>query len=384
MTEPKKVAKSLKTILEEPEMISIMDRSCDISKTIDEVFSWWKYDLYSRKPGKVLDENGDFSHTNLDLACVLFELANRNAVINLPEYKRIRPKSIKENQYVISDKNRHGQILNIFANKETFLFSIKIKDMNVVSNDQIGYYRNFSITNLSGNWYDGWKKIEFLPNAKENSFLNESDILKDNSIIFHDFSHPNRWTSLFGKYYFITKCLMNRLSEESYYYNTAIKNLLERGIKFPEVKDEEETKYDDNENSIRESGKSIKVKAFQVEVDIPDNESIYPEYEDNSETLKRLYDLRKKYIYKIIPKLRFATRATELSYFNKLKNKSDNELLPGWLDNVKWERDFSLPKKRIKWDRLVLFQPEVGKLGVSIRKREYEKSEVVDNDYEER
>ena len=39
--------------------------------------------------------------------------------------------------------------------------------------------------------------------------------------------------------------------------------------------------------------------------------------------------------------------------------------------------------KRIKWERLVLFQPGVGERGVSIRKRNYEKSEMVDKDYEE-
>ena len=55
--------------------------------------------------------------------------------------------------------------------------------------------------------------------------------------------------------------------------------------------------------------------------------------------------------------------------------------MPHWLENVKWENDYVVPGKRIKWERLVLFQPGVGKRSVSIRKRNYEKSEIVSKDY---
>lgn len=80
-------------------------------------------------------------------------------------------------------------------------------------------------------------------------------------------------------------------------------------------------------------------------------------------------------VYGITPRLRFATRATELAYF-----KHGEGRFPSWLTDVKWEKGFVFPKKRTAWDRLVLFQPKVGEMGVAIRKREYDKSEIVSAD----
>lgn len=373
MTSPKHVAKTLKNILDHPMMVNILDKSKDISNIVNEVSNWWTYDLFTRKPGPAYDEDGIFLGTNLDLACFLYELADRKAIINLPEYKNIRSKKIKEGQIKVSDKNRHGAILGLNANKETFLFSMKIKDMNIITSNFVGDYRNFSITDFTGNWYDGWKKIDFIPDKEENKFISESKILENNSIIFNNFVSPNRWTSFFGQYYFITKVLIDRLTEEASYYYSETKKMLEEGIRFPE---RENSNEEEGQRVEREKGKSIKVKAFQVEIDTPKNESVFPTFEHNQENLIKLSDLRRYYIYKLIPKLRFATRATELSYYNSQDN------MPSWLENVKWEKDYVVPGKRIKWERLVLFQPGVGERGVSIRKRNYEKSEMVDKDYE--
>lgn len=373
MTLPKHVAKTLKNILDHPMMTDILDKSKDISNIVNEVSNWWKYDLFTRKPGPAYDEDGIFLGTNLDLACFLYELADRKAIINLPEYKNIRSRKIKEGQIKVSNENRHGAILGLNANKETFLFSMKIKDMNIITSNFVGDYRNFSITDFTGNWYDGWKKIDFIPDKEENKFITESKILENNTIIFNNFVSPNRWTSFFGQYYFITKVLIDRLTEEASYYYTETKKMLEEGIRFPE---RENSNEEEGQRVEREKGKTIKVKAFQAEIDTPKNESVFPTFEHNQENLIKLSDLRRYYIYKLIPKLRFATRATELSYYNSQDN------MPSWLENVKWEKDYVVPGKRIKWERLVLFQPGVGERGVSIRKRNYEKSEMVDKDYE--
>lgn len=373
MTAPKKVGQTLKTILDNPILIDIMDKSKNIKDTINEVSSWWKYDLFSRKPGPAYDEDGTFLGTDLDLACFLYELSDRNAVINLPTYKSLRKTKIKEGQSLVSKENRHGVLLGLNANKNTFIFSVRIKDMNVITTESVGDFRNFSLTDFDGNWYDGWRKIEFIPSAKENTFLTESKILEENHITFKNFSHPNRWTSFFGQYYFMTKCLIDRLTEEAAYYNYKIKKMIEMGIRYPIS--EAPVEWPKQE---AEKGKSIKVKAFNVEIDIPENNSVFPNYEDNQENLVLLTKLRKEYVYKIIPRLRFATRATELSYYNQ---KSD--VLPHWLKDVKWENDYVVPGKRTKWQRLVLFQPGVGERGVAIRKREFEKSEIVSKNYEE-
>ncbi len=53
------------------------------------------------------------------------------------------------------------------------------------------------------------------------------------------------------------------------------------------------------------------------------------------------------------------------------------EKMPGWIKGAKWERAFRFPKKRTDWNRLVLFQPAVGEMGVALRYRLYEKTERV-------
>ena len=63
--------------------------------------------MTSRKPGAAyIDEN--LVGTDLDLACFLFELAERNAVINIPQYKSMRAAKIKEGEALISKENRPG------------------------------------------------------------------------------------------------------------------------------------------------------------------------------------------------------------------------------------------------------------------------------------
>ena len=160
MTQKKRVAKTLTEILNNPIMEIILDRSRDIETIIEEVNNWWGFDLYSRKPGVAYrDENG--STTDLDLSCFLYELARRNAVINIPEYKSMRATKLKEGQALVSKNNRHGQILGLTANKDVFSFSLRIKDMNVINSSGVGDYRNFSITDLDGDFYEGWGNLEF-------------------------------------------------------------------------------------------------------------------------------------------------------------------------------------------------------------------------------
>ena len=379
MTKPKYVARTLKSVLDNPTLQSILDKSHPIDDVITYVSSWWGYDLYTRRPGPAYDElSSSFVGTDLDLSCFLYALADRQAVINLPSYSGLRRKTVKEGQVVTSAENRHGNIVGVVSNKEVFTFSIRIIDANVMTTDKVGDFRNFSLTDFEGNWYNGWQKIEFMPSAKENAFLTENKLWSENTVIFKNFVHPNRWISLYGHHYFITKALINRLREESTHYKTLIQQMLDSGIQYPpgDVPAEwpEQTK---------EEGKSIKVTAFQVELDLPKEKGMFPLCEFNQKNLVDVTRKRKDFIYKIIPKLSFATRSTELAFYKYGRN-GNGEIFPSWLENVKWERNYIIPGKRIKWDRLVLFQPGVGERAVSIRKREYEKSEQVSLNYDER
>jgi len=373
MTQKKKIAYSLKNILENPIMKVILDRSSNIETVLEKVDSWWGYDLLSRKPGPAyIDEN--FVGTDLDLSCFLYELSNRNAVINIPTYKNIRPTKLKDGQILVSKDNRHGQILGLTANKDVFLFSLRIKDMNIINTSRIGEYRNFSITDLDGNFYEGWGNLQFIPTVKENKFIFENELISNNNnITFTNFVHPNRWSSLFGQYYFITKALINRLKEESSYYNREVKTMLEEGIHYPPKED-----TSDWPESTKIPGKKIKVKSFEVELDIPDNNSVYPTYEHNLKNLVLLTNKRKYFTFKVVPNLNFAVRTVEFAYYKYGKNR-----IPHWLVNVNWEENYIVPGKRNKWDRIILFQNQVGQPGISIKKRIYETSQEVSLDYDD-
>lgn len=377
MTKPKSVAKTITSVLDDPTLATIRDRSTDISKTIEDVQSMWSFDMFSRKPGAAYLSDGTFVGTDLDLAVVLYTLADRGAVVQIPEYKSTRQTTVREGQMLSSKENRHGKLAQVISNKETFNFSVRINDMNVMTSDSVGDYRSFLITKFDGDWNPHWTSLKFLPNAEENKFIAESGILSGNKIHFKNFVHPNRWTSMYGKSYLITKALISRIEEESSYYGKLIKKMKAEGVEYPE---ESAPKVWEKTTAVGEK-KSIKVKAFEAYVDIPDNNSEFPTYESTVDNLVRLTQLRKHYIFNVLPKLRFMTRATECAFSQHIREKGLNNF-PSWFTNTKWEENYVETGKRTKWNRLVLFQPAVGQRAVAIRFREWEKSEQVSIDYE--
>jgi len=175
MTKPKSVAQSLKGILDKPVMKVIMDKNrlFDMDGVIKEVEEYWNFNLYSRKPGPAY-RDGVFTGTDLDLAAFLYALVERGAIINFPSYESTRQKKVKEGQMLTSKENRHGPIVGLVPNKETFRFSVRVKDMNVMTTDSVGDFRTFSLTDFDGSWSDSWKTINFMPSVKENNFIGEN------------------------------------------------------------------------------------------------------------------------------------------------------------------------------------------------------------------
>lgn len=374
MTERKHVAKTLKNVIEHPVMVGVMDKTVDPNILLTQVDGWWGFDFYSRKPGPALVD-GVFKGTDLDLACFMSAIADRGAVINIPTYKSMRPKTIKEGQRVISDENRHGPVLNLVSNKDVFSFGVRIKDAQVVTTDTVGEYRTFSLTDPSGDWYAGWRVIQWSPTAKENKFLTESRLWTDNKVIFKNFVHPNRWTSFYGQYYFITKAIIERLTDQAKYYGQEIKRMVAEGVRYPETGEGAPIVWPKSE---REPGKSVKFKSLQVEVDIPEYIGEYPKFENTTENLVRITKDRKIWNNTIIPNLRFPARCTELAFL-----MYGGERMPAWLSGgTKWEEDYKMKGKKILWRRLVFTQPGVGQRAVAIRMRTREKSEIMNMDYQ--
>jgi hypothetical protein len=372
----KTVASTLTTVLENPLVHQVMDRSQDVSKLIPQVKAYWGYDLFSRKPGPAVVDD-EFKGTDLDLACFLFALVERNAVINLPVYKARRASSKTEGERVISASNRHGKIIGLTANREVFSFGIRVQDMNVVRTEKsgsetVGAPRNFMLVDVDGTWYDGWRCIEFSPSAKENDFLNDRKLWTGHTVIFKNFVHPNRWISFYGQYYFITKLLVERLELEAEHCAAEIKRLLAEGVKYPSVSEPKE--YPKREKTGSE--KKITVKAFEAEIDVPEFTGEFASAKNTPKALVEFTDRRRQLIYHDLPQLRFACRTVEYAFF---KHGIENgvERLPAWVQDAKWERDFVQTGKKNKWNRLVLFQPEVGKFGVALRYRVKDKTERV-------
>jgi len=368
MTQPKIISESLKSLLKNNVVKNILDRSSNIKPIVSDVTSWWGYDLFNRKPSSAYDMYGTFKGTDLDLACFLYELAGRGAVINIPTYKSHSRNKKRIDQMLASKNNRHGVLTGVSANKEFFSFNVNIFDQNVIGEDKVGDFRTFSLTDKYGKWYDGWTKIEFVPTMKENRFITENKLWSGNHIIFKNFIHPNRWTSFFGHHYVITKMLIERLEDYSKFLYSEMNRLTAAGIKYPPGDGPSSYEYEYGKS------KTKKFPAFECMIYIPDTQ-ITGDYEMLSltqEALVQAYNDRKYYTYSVVPKLRFMTRASEYAHYQ------NPERFPSWIKNTSWEDGFKIPPRgRTLWKRLKLFQPKVGEHSVSILKRSFEKSTTV-------
>ena len=94
----KEISKKFIGLMDNEWVKIILDKSSDITPVIDEVNSWWGYDLFTRKPGPAYIEDNIFTSTDLDLACFLYELVDRGAAITIPTYKNFRQEKVKEGQ----------------------------------------------------------------------------------------------------------------------------------------------------------------------------------------------------------------------------------------------------------------------------------------------
>lgn len=369
MTAVKVVAGSLTTLLQNPIVLTILDRSADITPIIEEVKSWWGYDLMNRKPSPAYNDYGIFTGTDLDLACFLYALAGRGAVINLPEYKAHTKSKIREDQVRTSTENRHGKLVGVGGNKHFFSFNINIIDENIIGTDKVGYLRRFSLTDKTGGWYDGWKKVEFVPTINENKFLTENELWSGHTVAFKNFIHPNRWTSVFGQHYIITRLLMDRLEEEGAFLFKETKRLQDDGIKFPKGDGPSPPVSTTYGNSKQE-----KFTAFEMKVFMPETQftGAFSPLDDKQISLVEGYKKRGKFIYSDIPQLRFMTRASEYAHYKA------QDRMPAWIKNTSWEAGFKIPPRgRTNYDRLKLFQDKVGEHSISLLRRTYSKSATV-------
>jgi hypothetical protein len=372
----KHIAATLKGAAFGDAMQRILNREAPIDDLIDTLLDHWGYDMYSRKPGPAYYANGEFNATDLDLACFMSALVDRKAVIILPHYESKRAKTIREGERVLSTKNRHGQVQGLTANKEVFSFSVRIIDQNVVqagtevTPDTVGAFRNFMLVDIDGTWHDGWSRIEFMPSAKENKFLEEKQLWTGNTVVFKNFVHPNRWISFYGQYYLLTKALIDRLEQENKFLNSEVKRLQSKGIKFPVFGEGSKKEWPHTEKG---ESQSVVVKAFEAEIDLP----FYGDFKSalaTQEGLVHADTVARVLKNKVLPQLRFATRATELAFY---KAGCKDKGFPAWISGTSWESNYVEKGKRTPWERLILTQLFPGQKGIALRYRVYDKTERI-------
>lgn len=363
----KQIAKSLSTLLINPMVLDALDRTKEIEPVATIAKSFWDYDLFSRKPSPAYDEYGVFTGTDLDLACFLYALAGRGAVIKIPYYKAGSKKTVREDQQRTSAE-ANGEVTGVIGNQKFFKFSVQIIDQNVTGEDKVGFFRTYNLTDHEGNWSDQWKFINFSPTMNENKFITENKLWSGHQIVFKNFAHPNRWTSFFGHYYVISKIVMERLANEIMYLNSQTKAMLSDGIEYPEGEGPEIF------TGGRTYGATVSKEfpSFEAKIFIPELglKNAFPAIKFDQAHLVATYE-KKKRISRLKDFLTFMTRATELAHYNA------PDRLPHWIKGVEWESGFNEPRGRIEWDRLKLFQPEVGKHAVSILKRTTIKADQV-------
>lgn len=358
----KHIPKTIIDMTASESMTRLIDRSAPLDESlVKELISHWRYDLYSRRPGPAVLENGVLKPTNLDLACFLSALADRGAVINLPTYVAQRPKTEREGERAISAKNRHGKVMGLVSNESVFSFGLRIEDHNVVTTDSegretVGAPRTFMLVGFDGEWSSGWRAIEFVPSAKENDFLESRDLWTGNTVFFENFVHPLRWTAFYGQYYFLTKVVIERLATECSWMRARIKS------------SKKSSASPGTPHVTTEAGVSREFPAFEVEIDAPWS----GEFADHGIEVDGLSRRLHRWQWEFLPALRLAARATEYAF-----REHGQGGFPAWISGAKWERGYRQKGKRTDWNRFMLNQTFPGEMGFALRYRSWMKKEKV-------
>ena len=372
-----KIAQTLANILENDVVSVALKRTESIDNVIEKVHLQWQVDLNKRNPLPVYREteggNKVYRGTDFDLFTLLNSLADRRAVINIPKYGGIAPKTIHENQRIVSTEDRHGEILDVIASKETHSFSVRIKDYQIIEinpdgSETVGAPRNFAVVDYNGKTNPGWTNFEFNPNSEEKTFFTEKKLCMNELPVLENFVHPNLAFAFYGSRYLAAKALSQRIEDEAKHYRWVAKELRSQGINlggqyYPSAKSFKDKIYTEK----------VVVENLEAKLVLPKFKGKYPIVGLTNEGDKREYDklpmdkskqediLRyseqhaKKLSYKICPKITSGVRAVELAYFlngfQKGKREYGNEKNPGW-DIPEWQRDLRLVPRGAKWNVL--------------------------------
>jgi hypothetical protein len=345
-------AKSLGNLLSDNEMEKMLNRHEETTPVYEHMRKRWTTELFERSPTPAY-RYGEYKGTNLDMVSMLNTLAGREAVINFPEYRSKGVARKNEDEWIVSSKNRHGKLLGLIGKRDTFSFSARIEDQNVVDlqENKTGKYRNFLLTDSDGNFYAGARTIE-IPSHKDISrFLDayglplrqydmsRKERMSGSKVVrFHNFVQPNLWQAFFSADYIKAKALEKRLEDEGKHYRNAAS-----GIKRSLGLDELQIQHWQSEPGVTQ-----KITTLEAELDTPGFRGSYEPVRFSENGMEQALAKANGISYSILPRLRFNTRAVELAFFKYGKN---GELNPGWsVPDI--EEGYKLPGKRTEWNRM--------------------------------
>lgn len=297
----------------------LTERNQNVDEAVQELLQHWQYNLFARKPGAALSEDGTVE-TDLDLACLVSAVRQRDGIISFPQYQNRRQTTVAADEVRLGDGPRMGRLVGLTSNQETFGFGGRVFDTSVVKIDQEtgaqqqGAYRTFLFTDLGGDLYDGWSQIDWLPTLGENKFL--SDLYSaDGNLYLSGWVHPNRWTAVYGKYYWQTKVLVQRLADEQTFTNASLKAMRADAALAPQLPEPEQYA------ARRSVGAATKIKQetlqAHVDAELTGEYPAYPLTVDGFQAAAA----RKKALTASLEHLRFHARTTELAFYQHARER---------------------------------------------------------------
>lgn len=373
------IAKTLRKILENTVVEASLDRTRPIDDLVRKTEEAWAADLTARRPApayrEALDGEPIYRGTDLDLFTVMNALAQREAVINIPNYENMRATKVRSDQRVISKRNRHGQVYGVTSNADVHSFSAKMKDYNVIQmlpggREEVGAFRNFTLVDPTGNMYGGWHIIEFNATPEEEKFFRERKLeMMPNYIEINNFVHPNLAMAFFGSRYMATKALASRVADEAKFYRTLASDLRNEGVRLGGIRPAKVRTYDVDEDLMK-----VKVKSLEAKLVLPEANGEYPVFGVDAngkakqycgvpnnpvarQGILRFAEKRANELsYSLGPKVNAPARAVELAFYqNGFMNGlryDGNEKDPAW-GIPDWTREYKInDRSKIEWNAL--------------------------------
>jgi len=366
------VARSLKEILDDPDVVELMDRSKDAQGAISRATQMLGKDLAGRNPGMFPD-----GRTDLPLLPVLLDAARREAVLGIKEYELQRPVTRRSDQRVIFHEYRHGPAMNVTSHEKTPSFSIGIMDMETIQRtpdgEIIGYPKNYMVVGDEGELLPSVDNIIWDPETLR--YFRDKGLMQNGTVRFAYPVDMQLAMSIYGKPYFVRKIAGRRAKEEAAFHTATKNRIMDMNIVLPEWT-EEETKKPDIKKEKPAKRKvtvlqaSLEISPFQKEYvyrgeDINGRivfETPYLPYgiEDLQAVLRHAIRMESRLRYKKGTTLRAAARAVELAFkqYGGVNGPfvPGEERYPAW-PVPRWEKELYSPdpgvmNPRNYWNRL--------------------------------